>query len=71
VSRDLNKAVSPNVLTDPQDDEQGAASVTISFAHTGCNPSKNEKMGPDVLQTLHLWYAMALFREGVAEIVKA
>ena len=44
--------------------------VTIEFAHVGCNPKENKPLKPDVLQTLHLWYAMLLFREGVAEVMK-
>jgi hypothetical protein len=48
----------------------GASSVTIEFAHTGCNPQINEPLKPEVLQTLHLAYAMLLFREGVAEVLK-
>jgi hypothetical protein len=59
------------VNEDPKDGKNGTASVTISFAHTGYNTSKNEKMRSNVLQTLHLWYEMALFRDGVVEIVKA
>jgi hypothetical protein len=48
----------------------GAIPVTIEFAHTGCNPQVNEPLKPEVLQTLHLAYAMLLFREGVAEVLK-
>ncbi|KAF1845097.1 uncharacterized protein K460DRAFT_405372 [Cucurbitaria berberidis CBS 394.84] len=45
-------------------------SVTIEFAHVGCNPKENKPLKPDFVQTLHLWYAMLLFREGVAEVMK-
>jgi hypothetical protein len=45
--------------------------VTIEFAHTGCNSRENKPLSPALLQTLHSWYAMVLFREGVAEVVRA
>ena len=47
------------------------ANVTIEFAHAGCNPKEDKQLKPEILQTLHLWYAMLLFREGVAEVLKA
>jgi hypothetical protein len=71
VSHNTNKVVSLNVNEDPKDGKNGTASVTISFTHTGYNTNKNEKMRSNVLQILHLWYAMALFRDGVVELVKA
>jgi hypothetical protein len=52
-------------------DADGTRNVTIEFAHSGCNPKENKPLKPDILQTLHLWYAMLLFREGVAEVTKA
>jgi hypothetical protein len=52
-------------------DSKNTMSVTIEFAHKGCNPKEDKPLKPDVLQTLHLWYAMLLFREGVAEVMKA
>lgn len=45
-------------------------SVTIEFAHSGCNPRGKYPLKPDALQMLHSWYAMLLFREGVAELMK-
>jgi hypothetical protein len=45
--------------------------VIIEFAHSGCNPRENKPLKPDFLQTLHLWYAMLLFKEGIAEVGKA
>lgn len=50
--------------------QTGTRTVTIGFAHSGCNPRENKPLSPEVLQTLHLWYAMLLFREGVAEVMK-
>lgn len=50
---------------------KGKRHVTISFDHRGCNPKENKPLGPDVLQTLHLWYAMLLFREGLQSVLKA
>ncbi|XPS70915.1 hypothetical protein M3J07_003116 [Ascochyta lentis] len=49
---------------------QGTRCITVGFAHTGCNPRENKPLGPAILQTLHLWYAMLLFKEGVVEILK-
>jgi hypothetical protein len=45
--------------------------VIIEFAHSGCNLRENKPLKPDFLQTLHLWYAMLLFKEGIAEVRKA
>ncbi|KAH9864456.1 hypothetical protein J1614_010390 [Plenodomus biglobosus] len=47
---------------------EGYRTVVIRFAHAGCNPREDKPLEPAVLQTLHLWYAMLLFREGVAEV---
>jgi hypothetical protein len=52
-------------------DEKKTKGVTIEFAHSGCNPKQNKPLKPDFLQTFHLWYAMLLFREGVAEVKTA
>jgi hypothetical protein len=52
--------------------DDATASVTIEFSHKGCHPKENKPMNPeDFMQKLHLWYAMLLFREGVAEVLKA
>ncbi|KAH6629737.1 hypothetical protein C7974DRAFT_395136 [Boeremia exigua] len=50
---------------------EGKRPVTISFNHISCNPKEDKPLGPDVLQTLHLWYAMLLFREGIVSVLKA
>jgi hypothetical protein len=50
---------------------EGKRNVTISFDHTSCNPRENKPLGPDILQTFHLWYAMLLFREGLVSVFKA
>lgn len=62
---------SANDEVQSEDDRDSTKTVTIEFAHSGCNPKENKPLKPDVLQTLHLWYAMLLFREGVAEVLKA
>ena len=49
----------------------GKRLVSITYDHTSCNPKDHKPLGPDVLQTLHLWYAMLLFREGVVNVLKA
>lgn len=46
----------------------GYREVVVRFSHAGCNPREDKPLGPAVVQTLHLWYAMLLFREGVAEV---
>jgi hypothetical protein len=60
-----------NTKSDEQNDDGTTTSVTIAFSHKGCNPKEDKPMGPDFMQTLHLIYAMLLFREGVAEVIKA
>jgi hypothetical protein len=54
-----------------EQDNDSTTSVTIEFAHAGCNPRENKPLKPDILQPLHMLYAMLLFREGVAEVLKA
>lgn len=49
---------------------RGTRAVSITFAHSGCNPRENKPLGPEMIQSLHLWYAMLLFREGVAKTIK-
>lgn len=49
---------------------KGTKQITVEFSHTGCNPREDKPLGPAVLQNLHLWYAMLLFREGIAEVLK-
>lgn len=56
---------------DPSADVGGKKYVTIAFDHTSCNPRENKPLGPDVLQTFHLWYAMLLFKEGIVNVLKA
>jgi hypothetical protein len=55
----------------PEEQNVGKINRKIEFAHLGCNPKEDKPLKPDFLQTLHLWYAMLLFREGVAEVMKA
>ncbi|KAF2029129.1 hypothetical protein EK21DRAFT_68361, partial [Setomelanomma holmii] len=54
-----------------RDEVGGENVVTIKFVHSGCDPRENKPLSPAFLQTLHLWYAMVLFREGIAEVMKA
>lgn len=61
----------PSDSKDEGTTDENTVNVNIEFAHTGCNPKKNERLKPDMLEGLHNWYAMLLFREGVAEVLKA
>jgi hypothetical protein len=64
-------SVSRNSNSNDDDlNDKTTTSVTIEFSHKGCNPKEDKPMGPDFMQTLHLMYAMLLFREGVAEVIK-
>jgi hypothetical protein len=49
---------------------EGKRHVTITFDHTSCNPKESRPLGPELLQTLHLWYAMLLFKEGVVNVLR-
>jgi hypothetical protein len=66
-------SVSRNDLSkeETEQDADSTASATIEFAHAGCNPRDNKPLKPEILQSLHMLYAMLLFREGVAEVLKA
>lgn len=45
--------------------------IAITFEHTSCDPKRYEPLSLRMLRTFHLWYAMLLFREGVANVLKA
>jgi len=45
------------------------ANVKITYSSFTCNPSKNIPIKPFFLSTLHMIYAMLLFREGIAQIL--
>lgn len=45
--------------------------IAIAFEHTSCDPKNIEPLSLRMLRTFHLWYAMLLFREGVANVLKA
>jgi hypothetical protein len=45
-------------------------SVQVYYAHISCNPTVNKALKPDILFPLHKLYAMWLFREGVAEVMR-
>ncbi|QRD02603.1 hypothetical protein JI435_113590 [Parastagonospora nodorum SN15] len=55
----------------PDTNHDSTTNVTIEYAHTSCNPKENKPLKPDALMTLHMWYALLLFREGVGEVLKA
>jgi len=42
--------------------------VVIRFSHTGCNPKETKRLV--ALKKFHILYAMLLFREGLAEVLK-
>ena len=50
------------------DDERGK--VRISMSCVTCNPQEDKMAAPEWSSTLHRSYAMLLFREGIAEIVR-
>jgi hypothetical protein len=52
-------------------DLHGKRHVTINFDSTSCNPKENKQLGPDLLMTFHMWYAMLLFKEAVGSVIKA
>jgi hypothetical protein len=54
-----------------QPDTDSTTTVTIEFAHAGCNPRENKPLKPDFIQSLHMFYSILLFMEGVAEVQKA
>jgi hypothetical protein len=61
VARDLDKACAQGVESDE---------IRLTMACVTCNPLKNRKVAPTWTWTFHRVYAMLLFREGVAEVVK-
>ena len=43
--------------------------IQITHSCLACNPSQNKAIKPDILFPLHKFYAMLLFREGVAQVL--
>jgi len=44
--------------------------VVIRFSHTNCSPKEIKTLGLAAIEKFHLLYAMLLFRDGVAEVLK-
>ena len=51
-------------------DEGEEDSVRLSMSCVTCNPKENRRVAPEWAGTFHRTYAMLLFREGVAEVVR-
>ncbi|KAK1994125.1 hypothetical protein LX36DRAFT_584993 [Colletotrichum falcatum] len=51
-------------------DPKRAGEVRILYEHMACNPTMNQPLKPDLLLHFHNFYAMLLFREGVAEVMQ-
>lgn len=49
----------------------GAAPTVVRITHSGlaCNPSHNKLITPLFVFTFHKFYAMLLYREGVAQVL--
>ncbi|KAK2015787.1 hypothetical protein LZ32DRAFT_645586 [Colletotrichum eremochloae] len=45
--------------------------VRVLYEHTACNPTINQPIKSDLLLRFHNFYAMLLFREGMAEMMQA
>ena len=54
---------------DAGDDGEGGK-IRLSMSCVTCNPLEDKRAGPEWSRTLHRTYAMLLFREGVAEVVR-
>jgi hypothetical protein len=54
--------------SDPKSSQERV--VRLHYGHLSCNPSVNKPLKPDFLQVLHKIYAMLLFREGAARVVR-
>lgn len=53
---------------DGGDDEEDT--VRLSMSCMTCNPQEDKKVAPEWSSTLHRMYAMLLFREGIANLVR-
>lgn len=58
-----------SVLRGRREAEGEGQEMLIRFSHTNCDPRENKIWMPDMIETLHLVYAMLLFREGIAQIL--
>ena len=50
--------------------ECGGEKVRLSMSCVTCNPREDKRVAPEWAGTFHRTYAMLLFREGVAEVVR-
>lgn len=57
----------PDSKTGQRSDSGNA--VRITHSSLACNPSQNKPFKPGVFFTLHKFYAILLFREGVAQVL--
>ncbi|EFQ32641.1 uncharacterized protein GLRG_07655 [Colletotrichum graminicola M1.001] len=50
--------------------QERTGDVRILYEHMACNPTTNQPVKPDFLFCFHNFYAMLLFREGLAEVMQ-
>jgi hypothetical protein len=57
--------------TDDDDTDSGNGGATICYSSIACNPSANKSPAPEFTHALHRFYALALFRDGIAGVLQA
>ena len=55
--------------TDEADNEGGGA--TICYSSIVCNPSVNKSPAPEFTYAFHKFYALCLFRDGIAGVLQS
>jgi hypothetical protein len=51
--------------------DTGGGGATICYSAIACNPSVNKSPGPAFTYVFHSFYALTLFREGIAGVLQA
>ncbi len=53
-----------------EEEEEDEGGVEIVYSHLSCNPTVKEATFPKMIFDFHKFYAMQLFRDGIAEVLR-
>ena len=59
-----------HVTRDEESADDQDSGVTICYSSVCCNPTINKSLGPKFMFKLYTFYALCLFRDGVAEVLR-
>ena len=59
------------ILREVEEGEEEVGGVTILYSHLSCNPIVKEARFPAFVFNFHKYYALTLFRDGIAEVLRS